>query len=117
MLSDIAPPGQEGCREATGWWFNIHLGNSRVSQLLNQTSAAHFFETVHFRLRHHCSHEREAVRPEAGGSEGADGIRHAVLSDRASARHDEFVKQAGAQMWIEHDPALETLKKSPQYYD
>jgi len=20
-VSGIAPPGQEGCREATGWWF------------------------------------------------------------------------------------------------
>jgi len=31
---------------------------------------------------------------------------------------DEFVKQAGAQLWIEHDTAAwEKLKKSPQYYD
>jgi len=22
-VSCIAPPGQEGCREATGWWFNV----------------------------------------------------------------------------------------------
>ena len=31
---------------------------------------------------------------------------------------DEFVKQTGAQMWIEHDKTThEKLKKSPQFYE
>jgi glyoxylase-like metal-dependent hydrolase (beta-lactamase superfamily II) len=31
---------------------------------------------------------------------------------------DEFLKQTGATMWIQHDPAMNAgLKKAPQYYD
>ena len=31
---------------------------------------------------------------------------------------DEFVKQTGAKMWIQHDPATNApLKKAPEFYD
>ena len=31
---------------------------------------------------------------------------------------DAFVKQTGAKMWIQHDPATNApLKKAPQFYD
>lgn len=31
---------------------------------------------------------------------------------------DDFMKQTGAQMWIEHDkPTHAKLKKAPAYYD
>ena len=39
-------------------------------------------------------------------------------SAASRARMDDFLKQTGAQLWIEHDkPTHATLKKAPAYYD
>jgi N-acyl homoserine lactone hydrolase len=39
-------------------------------------------------------------------------------SAASRARMDDFMKQTGAQMWIEHDkPTYAKLKKAPEYYD
>ena len=42
----------------------------------------------------------------------------AAMTRATRKKVDEFVKQTGAQMWIEHDKTThEKLKKSPQFYE
>ena len=42
----------------------------------------------------------------------------AAMTRASRKRVDEFVKQTGATLWIQHDPATNApLKKAPQYYE
>ena len=42
----------------------------------------------------------------------------AAMTRATRKKTDEFVKQSGATLWIQHDPATNApLKKAPQYYE
>ena len=42
----------------------------------------------------------------------------AAMTRATRKKVDEFIRQTGATMWIQHDPTTNApLKKAPEYYD
>ena len=59
----------------------------------------------------HYAAERTAARPPGG-----EANKEETLASRAAM--EAYLKQSGAQLWIEHDPAtFNRLKKAPDYID